>query len=146
MSVMAKPWLFAAALLLFGCGKELGRLPFSGEGSKAAVTTLAAGNVAFWTDVDVEYEGSATLDYRIGLVQGGRRVATTVCNSLGPMSTKLGWVEVDRGALHSRTGKGKMSCSATLLTGGPTTVEASLVFSVRPLRATIAKADLVVKQ
>jgi hypothetical protein len=143
---MSKACLFAAALLLSGCGKELARVPFSGEGSNTVAATLAAGKVAFWTDLDVEYKGSAALEYRIALMQGGRRVATAVCDPLGRMSTQLAWVEIDRGAAHSRSGNGKMACSATLPKGALTTVEASLEFTARPLSATITKADLVVKQ
>jgi len=39
-----------------------------------------------------------------------------------------------------------MSCAATLAKAGPTVVRATLAFGVRPLTATINRADLVVKQ
>jgi hypothetical protein len=143
---MSKTWLLAAALLLVGCGKEVGRVPFSGEGSGSATTVLNAGSVAFWTDVDIAYDGSATLDYQIALVQGGTRVASAVCNPLGPMSIQVLWNEMHRGSASWRSGRGKMDCSANLSKGGPTTVEATLAFGDRPLSATIKRADLVVKQ
>jgi hypothetical protein len=143
---MSKTWLLGAALLLSGCGKEVGRVSFSGEGSSSVETAMAAGRVAFWTDIDIAYDGPATLDYRVALVQAGSRVATAICNPLGPMSTKLVWVEAENGSAHSRAGRGKMACNATLPKGGPTTVEATLAFGVRPRRVTITRADLVVKQ
>lgn len=143
---MLKSWLLLSALLLAGCGKELGRVPFSGESTRSAAIVLRAGRVAFWTDIDIAFNGSATLQYRVALMQGGTRVATALCDAFGPMSTKLRWVEVDYGSTHSRSGQGKMACSVTLPKGGPTTVEASLAFGVRPLSATISRADLVVKQ
>ena len=146
MSAMSKTRLLAALLLLAGCGKEVGRIPFAAEGSSRVSAALDAGKVAFWTDVDLDYEGSATLDYQVALIQHGTRVATAACNALGPIRTKLLWVESERGSARSRRGLGRMECSATLPKGGPTTVEASLAFGVRPLAATIRRADLVVKQ
>ena len=151
MSAMTKPavlaaLLFPALLFLTVRGKEVGRVPFSGEGTNTAATVLSAGKVAFWTDIDLQYEGAAALEYRIALVQGGTPVATAICHPLGFLGTKFMWVEVDRGPSHSRSGSGKMDCSATLSKGGPTTVEATLEFTVRPLRATTSKADLVLKQ
>ena len=146
MSARSKARWLPVLLFLTGCGKEVGRVPFSGVGSNSAVTTLHAGKVAFWTDVDLAYVGSAALEYRIALVQGGTQVATAVCDALGPMGTKLGWFELDLRSGHSRRGRGEMLCSADLGKGGPTTVDATLAFGVQPLRANISRADLVVKQ
>jgi hypothetical protein len=141
--------LMVAALsvfLLAGCGKEAGRVPFAAEGSKAATMPLEAGDVAFWTDIDVRYEGNATLMYRVDLVQGGSSVATAECQALGPMSMKVGWIETQFGASHSRSGSGKMACSAQLPKSGPTTVQATLAFGTRPSTVSLNQADLVVKQ
>jgi hypothetical protein len=134
------------ALSLVGCGKEIGRVPFSSEGTNSASLPLSSGEVAFWTDLDVAYEGAAALKYRIELLQGGSSVATAECDPLGKLPIEIGWVEVRRGAATSRKGRGKMVCSATLPKAGPTTVEATLVFDVRPATLRLNKADLVVKQ
>lgn len=131
---------------LAGCGKEMGRVPFAGEDTKIVTMPLAAGDVAFWTDIDVKYEGGAALTYRVDLVQGGSSVATTECEALGPMSMKVGWIETQFGASRSRSGNGKMACGVHLPKGGPTTVQATLDFSARPSSVTLNKADLVVKQ
>jgi hypothetical protein len=138
--------LALAALALLGCDRQVGTVPFTSEDSKSTTLPLAAGNVAFWTDLDVAYEGSATLSYQIELAQGGRTVATTRCDPLGKLSVQLGWVDIQRNALRSASGHGKMSCAATLAKAGPTVVRATLAFGVRPLTATINRADLVVKQ
>src|SRR4051812_41247796 len=103
-----------ALLSLLGCGKEAGRVPFSGTGMNSAAFPLSSGKVTFWSDIDIEYVGPARLEYRIDLIQGGHSVATTVCNPLGPMSVKLVWVEIQRGAYRSRSGSGKMDCSVSL--------------------------------
>lgn len=143
---MSKLWLLAGVLLLTGCGKEVGRVPFASEGSSGSSLVLEAGRVAFWTDIDIEYDGPATLAYQVALFQRGKQVATAVCNPLGDISTKLLWVEAQHGSARSRSGLGKLDCSATLASGGPTTVEATLAFSVRPSMLTLNRADLVVKQ
>ena len=121
-------------------------MPFSGEGTQSATLQLQAGDVAFWTELDVEYQGNALLEYRIDLSQGGASVATAACNPLGQMKIKMGWLETDFGASHSRRGSGKMACTASLTKGGPTTVEASLAFGLRPATVTLNKANLVLKQ
>lgn len=138
--------LLSSAALLTACGKEAGRVPFSGEGSAAAPLTLKAGDVALWTDLDIAYEGDAALAYRVELVQDGATVASAVCDPLGPMNVKMSWVETSIGSSHSRRGKGKMGCAATLAKGGPTTVKATLAFAQKPAGLALKKADLVIKQ
>lgn len=139
----------AAACALFslsGCGKEIGRVPFSSEGTKSTVLELSSGSVAFWTDLDISYDGVAALEYRIDLSQAGRRVATAVCDPFGPMDLQLGWITKARGNSHSASGRGRMTCGVTLPKGGPTTVGAALVFRDKPAVLALRQADLVVKQ
>ncbi len=147
MSALKRTWALALlALPLAACGRQIGSVPFSGEATKSATLPLTAGSVAFWTDLDVKYEGSATLSYRIELSQAGLPVATATCDPLGQMSVQLGWLDIEHYASHSRSGQGKMLCEATLAKGGPTVVRATLAFGLRPLTASIKRADLVVKQ
>jgi hypothetical protein len=134
------------ALPLVACGRKVGSVPFTSEGIKSATLPLAAGNVAFWTDLDVAYEGPAKLSYQIELSQAGRTVATARCNPLGKKSVELGWITVERDPYRSQRGQGKMLCGANLSKGGPTVVKAALVFDLHPWSATITRADLVVKQ
>lgn len=134
------------ALTLAACDRQVGSVPFLGEGTQSTTLLLAAGRVAFWTDLELAYEGDATLNYRIELQQAGRRVASATCDALGQKSVQLVWVQAQRGASRSQSGQGKMLCGATLATGGPTVVEATLAFGVRPLTATITRADLILKQ
>ncbi|HET7544919.1 MAG TPA: hypothetical protein VFK05_33870 [Polyangiaceae bacterium] len=121
-------------------------MPFSGEGTKSTTLPLAAGRVTFWTDLDLAYEGPATLGYRIELSQAGRTVATANCDSLDHFALKLGWLDIEHGASHSSRGRARMQCAASLATGGPTLVKATLAFGVRPLSATFKQADLLLKQ
>lgn len=135
-----------ALTALAGCGTELGRVAFAAEGASEATVTLAAGEVHFWTDIDIDYKGDAALGYRVELVQNGAVVANVDCNPLGPMSVKMSWVETNFGSSHSRSGSGKMDCSVALAHGGPTVVRARLVFVQKPATLTLKKADLAVKQ
>jgi hypothetical protein len=138
--------LGAVALLLAGCSQEAGRLPFSGEGSASKTIDLKAGEVDFWTDLDLDYHGIASLNYDLKLSQGGKQVAFTFCDPLGKLPVKLGWVETSSGDESSRRGKGKMACAVVLPAGGPTLVAATLAFGAKPTQVTLKKADLVVKQ
>jgi hypothetical protein len=138
--------LLLAVLLLTGCGKEVGRLEFAAEGTKSVTVPLATGDVAFWTDIDLDYEGPTTLSYEVGLEQGGMLVANAVCNPLGQLGIKVGWLEAASGAFRSLKGRGKMSCSAHVNKTGPTTVRAVLRFGTAPASATLRKADLLLKQ
>lgn len=135
-----------AALALLSCGKEVGRIPFASEGMASTSVPLSAGEVTFWTDIDLEYTGDAALGYAITLSQGGAKVASAACNPLGNLPVKTGWLESNLGAAHSRRGSGKMTCSANVPTGGATLVTATLAFSRRPATLTLKKADLEIKQ
>lgn len=140
------PLLAGALWLLSGCGKELGRVPFEDVGRGSTTVTLAAGDVDFWTDLKIEYEGAASLGYEIELFQDGASVATATCNPLGSMTVKTSWVETNIGGSHSRRGNGKMGCSVNLPKGGATKVKASLAFGTKPSGLVLSKADLVIKQ
>ncbi len=133
-------------LVIPGCGKEIGRIRLPAEGSGAVQLALDAGEVNFWTDLSVEYEGDATLEYKIEVYQDGTSVGTTVCNPLGRLPAKTGWVETNVGSSHSRRGMGNMSCELKLPKGGPTTVKTTLAFGKKPTSVTLRKADLVIKQ
>lgn len=133
-------------LSLCACGTEVGRVAFAGEGKGESAVTLQGTDVSFWTDIDIEYEGSAQLAYNVELLQGGAPVATTVCNPLGRIAVKTGWTETNLGSSHSRRGNGKMDCVVNLPKAGPTTVRATLAFAQKPQSLVVKKADLVVKQ
>lgn len=138
--------LLLSFLAVTACGKELGRVRLPAEGNGAVELTLEAGDVAFWTDLSVEYEGEASLEYRIEVFQNGSSVGHTVCNPLGRLSVKTGWVETNLGSFHTRRGMGNMSCELKLPSSGPTVVKTTLAFGKKPPTMTLRKADLVIKQ
>jgi len=140
------PLSLLSGLVLVGCGKEVGRLPFSHEATQSAAVPLVAGKIDFWTDISVSYEGPAALTYQIELQQGGQRVANVACEALGHHDRKIGWVETGFGYSRSLRGSGRMICSAQLLKAGLTDVRAALQFTTRPRVATLVRADLVIKQ
>lgn len=139
------------ALLLFflaltACGREVGRVRLPAEGSGAVELTLDAGEISFWTDLSVEYEGEASLEYRIDVFQNGSSVGNAVCNPLGRLSVKSGWVETNVGSSHTRRGLGNMSCDLKLPSAGPTLIKTTLAFGKKPPTTLLRKADLVIKQ
>jgi hypothetical protein len=138
--------LAMAGLALLSCGKEVGRVPFTGAGIASTTAPLGAGDVNFWTDIDLEYLGDAALAYHIDLSQGGTKVASATCDPLGHLPVRSSWTETNLGSSHSRKGVGEMSCNATLPAGGSTLVQVTLAFSRRPTSVTLRKADLVLKQ
>ena len=146
MSIRRGALLLSFLLAVSACGKEVGRVRLPGEGSGAVELALDAGEIAFWTDLSIEYEGDASLEYRIDVFQNGSSVGKTVCNPLGRLSVKTGWVETNVGSSHTRRGMGNMSCELRLPSAGPTVVKTTLVFGKKPPTTTLRKADLVVKQ
>jgi hypothetical protein len=141
-----RPIVLTIVSTLAACGTEAGRVPFTAEAQSEATLPLAQGDVSFWTDIDISYQGPAVLQYRIELLQAGAVVATAVCDPLGAMSVKMGWVETNLDDAHSRRGGGKMGCSASVPAAGPTTVRATLAVASRPTTVALRKADLVRKQ
>jgi hypothetical protein len=138
--------LFALAVLA-GCGTEVGRIPFTAEGAgETQVTLKAESEVRFWTDLEIEYQGKVAINYQIELLQDGAVVAAATCNPLGNIDVKLKWVETNLNDSHSRSGSGRMQCSAKVPKTGPTTVKASLSFGSRPPGLILKRADLVLKQ
>jgi hypothetical protein len=140
--------LFSVGCLLLttACGKEAGRVPFAAEDTKSVALQLEAGDVAFWTDLDVKYDGAADLAYTIELEQAGAAVGNAVCNPLGQLNVKLGWVETNFNGARSASGSGKMACGLSLAKGGVTNVRATLAVVTRPATFTLSKADLIIKQ
>lgn len=140
--------LVGAGLLLSvtACGKEEARIPFTAEGPGQATASMKAGDIAFWTDIDVSFEGNAGLVYKIDVVQNNQTVASTTCNPFGQIPVKTTWVETNAGDKHSRSGNGKMACDAKLAAAGDTTIKATLSWSQKPATVAFKKADLVIKQ
>ena len=130
---------------LVGCSKELGRVPFSSEGTGTTTVELAAGEVTFWSELELKCDRGSGLAYEIALVQRGVAVTKTVCDPLGDMRN-FALVATRSRTSFARSGHGKMSCRATLPAAGLTTVQSRLVSRQRPPSCTIGKADLVIKQ
>jgi hypothetical protein len=139
-------FVVASIASLTACGKELGRVTFTAPGTSTATVPLSAGSLGFWTDLDVEWQGDASLVYTIDFEQGGSKLMTMTCNPLGPIHVKQSWTETNLGASHSRHGLGKMECSANAPAVGATNVKATLAWMKKPASVTLKKADLVIKE
>ena len=159
------------AVMLLGCGAELGRLNFADVGSAETELTLdAAKHVDFWTDLDLTLDedislassimadAEVSLAYSISLYQGGELIKRVSCDpfdvSSFDISTKFKSMRISIRATRSFRYLGKMRCSTTLPNSGPTIVEAVLA-TVDPSDGSLvempdyfklAAADLVIKQ
>lgn len=127
-------------------GKEVGRVPFAAEGTGKTTVQLAAGDVALWTDVEVSFEGDASLAYQVTLTQGDKVVASATCDPLADLPTKLNYVRLDLNEKHTRRGQGRMTCEVKVPAAGPTTVEATLAWTHPPASAALKRANLLIKQ
>ncbi len=127
-------------------GEEVGRLAFTGPGTTSSTLLLNAGEVSFWTDVDIRYEGASPLAYHVDLSQGGSQVATASCDPLASKSVELSWLKTFDGVTHLERGRGKMGCTATLPASGPTTIAATLLLDSHGSPVTLKKADLAIRQ
>jgi hypothetical protein len=142
----------AAMLALFSCfrlkscGTEVGRLAFAAPGMSSSTLPLKAGDVSFWTDLDVHYEGAPPLVYQVDLAQGGRNVASAFCDPLGRKDIDTGWLSLYDGPSHTERGRGKMHCTVKLAAAGPTTIQATLLVDPPSSAVTLTKADLVIRQ
>jgi len=141
------PIAFLLALVFAaGCGKEVGRIPFTAEGTGETTVTLRAGKAALWTDIDIRYVGDASLAYEVELIESDLVRASAECDPLGHMSVKIGWVETHLGSKSSRSGQGRMPCELAVPAAGTYLVRARLAFGQRPGELTLKQADLVIKQ
>jgi hypothetical protein len=129
------------AVLLAACGTEVGRVPLAGPGSGTAKVTLKAGEVAFWTDLDVEWDGSLGARYDVTLTSGGQTL-TASCNPTD-VTARLNSVRNTTGSKSAFRYEGKMKCDVTA-PEGDAVLTATL--SVGNATAMFKKSDLVVKQ
>lgn len=137
--------LVAFAVISPPLGKELGRIRFAGPGSGSATLPLAAGEVAFWTDLDIHFEAVPPLAYHVDLSQAGRQVASASCEPLGSKSVMIGWLSTSDGVTHLERGSGRMSCTARVPTSAPTTIQATLELEPQ-VNVALKRADLVIRQ
>ena len=160
-----------AVIAMVGCGTELVRITFADVGSAETELALDSGKVVeFWTDLDLTLDRDISLArsimadadfglaYAIVLYQGGELVERVSCDpfdiSYFDISTKFKSIRTSIRATRSFKYLGKMRCSTTLPSSGPTIVEAVLV-GVDPADGSslempdyfkLAAADLVIKQ
>ena len=132
-------WL--AVMALAGCGTEVGRVPLSGEGSGTGKAKLQAGEVVFWTDLDVDYEGDLGAAYDVKLTLGGHTLSAS-CDPFD-VNVKTKAVTTSFNGKHSKRYNGKMKCSVTAPSAGEATIETTFKAGGP---AQFRKADLVIKQ
>ncbi len=136
--------VFVSTFALAGCGKEVGRIPFTGDGSGATSVAVGGKGLALWTDLDVAYTGDLGASYEVEMLQGGKVVGTATCNPLD-VSAKIKSMETSINGKHTRRYGGKMRCSADI-PAGATEVKATLSIAPKPPVLTITKMDLVLKE
>jgi len=135
-----------ALVLVSGCGKELARIPMTGEGEGDATVTASAGQkLALWTSLDIEWDGSFAARYAVELRDsGGKAVASATCDPLD-VSVRTSSFRSYVGTHHTDRYQGKMQCDLVAPTGGSFTVHAKLTYSTKPSSLTVKDISLVVK-
>jgi hypothetical protein len=149
-----KPLVLITCLFLFGCsaftGEEVGRLAINQVSSvgnlikKEASVVLEPGDeIAFWTEMDMEYEGDVTILFRIAITKDGKDLGSMEIDprkkdmTIGEVKTSLGdkisWSFSGRGAIIPISEAGNYTFEAILLASN----NSSLV---------IKKAELVLKK
>jgi hypothetical protein len=136
--------ILGGALLLAGCGKEVGRIDFTEPGSRSVTVSLDAGEeVAFWTDLDVEFRGATRLSYAIVLRQDGKEVARANCDALD-VSVEMMSKTITVDDQISTSYEGKMRCEVQVPSSGLTEIEAT--FEAVPMPIRLTSFDLIIKQ
>ena len=134
------------AVVLVGCGTEVGRIPFNAAGAGETEVQADAGkNIDFWTDLKIEFTGEIGMAYFIELYQDGELTREVTCSPLD-VSTIVKSVETRIGDHHSIKYNGKMRCSVSVPSSGQTLVKAKLLVDAKSGSLTLERADLVVKQ
>lgn len=137
-------------LLLFalvsGCGKELARIPMTGEGEGDTTVTASSGQkLSLWTSLDIEWDGSFAARYAVELRDSsGKAVASATCDPLD-VSVRTSAFRSYVGTHHTDRYQGKMQCELVAPAGGSFTVHAKLTYSTKPSTLTVKDISLVVK-
>jgi hypothetical protein len=143
---MTKRVILLAALLA-ACGKEVGRIPMTGEGEgDTSVTVKADQPLALWTTLDVTWDGAWAPAYEVELRDSsGKAVATTKCDPLDP-TTRTSSVITNMGSHHTRSYAGKMKCELVPPAAGTYTVHGKLTYGgTKPTSLAVKDISLVLK-
>ena len=132
--------------LVSGCGKELARIPMSGEAEGDTTVTASAGQkLALWTSLDIEWDGSFAARYAVELRDpSGKAVASTTCDPLD-VSVRTSAFRSYVGTHHTDRYQGKMQCDLVAPTSGSFTVHAKLTYTTKPSTLTVKDISLVLK-
>jgi len=134
-----------SVLGLAACGQEVGRVSCEQGTAKTSEFEIeGAKPAAFWTDLDVEYDGNPEMYYEIEVELDGEVVAERTCHALD-VNTKINSVTSDMGNHHTRRWQGKMKCEPFELED-TATVKITSIFDVKGEGAAVSGCDLVVKQ
>ena len=156
---------------LFGCGAEVGRIPFADVGMGKTVVMIDSNKkMDFWTHLDLVTEEDdslahsimagedVNLAYSIVIYQDGEVVKRVTCDAFDVSEfdarTKLRLPGASLRTARSFKYNGKMKCSTDVPNSGPITVEAVLE-AVNPTDGSsvelpesykLTMADLTIKQ
>ena len=135
-----------ALTFLSGCGKELARIPLTGEGEGDATVTVSPGQkLALWTSLDIDWDGAFAARYAVELRDSsGKAVASATCDPLD-VSVRTMAYRSYVGAHHTDRYQGKMQCEIVAPASGSFTVHAKLTYTAKPSTLTVKDISLVVK-
>lgn len=128
---------------LTGCGSEIGRTACKGANQpfEGTITVPEGKPVAVWSEIDISYEGSKNLSYRIELFKDGESVYEGTCDPRDTNVT-MNSVEKNVGSKRSLRQQGKMKCPE-ITDAGEYEVKAELVADEG---ISVSSCDLIFKQ
>lgn len=121
---------------------EVGRVPITAPGTHSTSVYVTAAPLALWTDIDVEWEGNASMDYTVQVTQDGTVLSEGTCDPLD-VNLTTNARSTDIGSRHTRSHQGLLGC--TVATPAEGLVDVSVTLSVKG-KPTIRSADVYLKQ
>lgn len=141
---MKKLFLFVCILWVLGCGKEIGRIEFQ-EPTRVSKSFEIdpQKELAFWTDLEIEYFGNLYFVYKIKILEGQQLIEEIVCN---PLDVSIR-VKSIRTAINNKTYlkyEGKMRCGTTKPL--PKIIQLEVTPEIQGNVNLLKKLDLILKQ
>ena len=121
---------------------EVGRVPITAPGTHSTSAYVTAAPLALWTDLDVEWEGDASMDYVVQVTQDGSVLSDGSCNPMD-VNLTMNARSTDIGDRHTRIHQGLLHCTVDTPAEGLVEVSVTLSVQGKPI---IRSADVYLRQ
>lgn len=121
---------------------EVGRVLITAPGTQSTSVYVTAAPLALWTDLNVEWEGDASMDYVVQVTQDGTVLSDGSCSPLD-VNLTMNARSTDIGDRHTRIHQGLLHCTVDTPAEGLVDVSVTLNVQGRP---NILSADVYLRQ